>query len=45
MGPVWVSPQNPWFCKFSMAKKGKVVTFGTEEEEEHLQALITQIEA
>ena len=44
-GLVHVSQRNPWFGKLSMAEKGKAVAIETEEEEEDLQALITQIEA
>lgn len=44
MGPIHVSPRNPWFHKLSMVEKGKSITIETEEEEEDFQALITQIE-
>lgn len=45
MGPVQVSPWNPRFNKLLMVEKGKDVTTETEEDEEDLQVLITQIEA
>lgn len=44
MGPVRVSPSNMWFGKLSMEENGKVVTIETYEEEEDLQALITEVE-
>ena len=39
MAPVRMSPRNPLRSKLSMAKKGKVATINTDEEEEDLQAL------
>lgn len=44
MGPVRMSPRNPWFGKLSMEENGKVVTTETDEEEEDLQALIAKVE-
>lgn len=42
IGPVHVSPRNPWLGKLLMKEKGKAISVKSNEEEEGLQVLIDQ---
>ena len=44
MGPVRMSPRNPYFGKLSMEEKGKAVTIETNDEEEDLQTVVNEID-
>jgi len=44
IGPVCMSPWNPWFSKLSMEEKGKAITIKIDDKEEDLQALFNEIE-